>query len=517
MDKLDDEEKLLVSLAANNGNADEENDDIQDWGKLSLQINSKGKAKGKNKDLNKDTEEDSGVGSSSKVLLKRGTKFFEPLEGVEYDMNQLERSRELMYEALGKPRGFATTSNTLSSSVIRIRRIIDNTTMEDHKDIESSDYQYECYMISPRGKFMDSMGVMKGDGKTFILNPEEAYYLIERGACIAKLELGELNDSNIINDDKEVDEDDEDYNDGLLNIPLTLQDVHALLFNTAEELDNLSVYSYLKRQGYIVQRHNNFNHNEISSEVNKVTKNGEIANIVNQDKILLINKLRKTSYSAISYFSDFFKLIFSKYYIFRYGSLRRFHFETSYKNVFNQIRDSIFTANVDEDHDGKYEVNKHSNDGAYNKFTFDVYKPMNNFPKKIPPLPDFQVVVVNSNKFNFPSYNEINHLIKNSNLKKESKYGDIYSDTNRFDKFHNLNLRSIKYGDPLKKITIAVVDNGVINLINLAEINFSKIGCVYQDEWRVNRKNRNGNKRGNKRQQRGIILNFIDNIKGYFL
>ncbi|GMF90738.1 unnamed protein product [[Candida] boidinii] len=142
---------------------------------------------------------------------------------------------------------------------------------------------------------------------------------------------------------------------------------------------------------------------------------------------------------------------------------------------------------------------------------------MNNFPKKTPPLPDFQVVVINSNKFNFPSYNEINHLIRNSNLKKESKYGDIYSNKNRLDKFNNLNLRNIKYGDPLKKITIAVVDNGVINLINLAEINFSKIGCVYQDDWRIIRRNPYRHKRGNKKQQRGVILRFVDNVKGFFL
>ncbi|GME71863.1 unnamed protein product [[Candida] boidinii] len=517
MDKLDDEENLLVSLDANNDNVDEENDDIQDWGKLSLQLNSKGKGKNKNSDIIKDSDkeiESSGLGSSSKVLLKRGTKFFEPLEGVEYDMNQLEKSRELMYEALGKPRGFATTATTLSSSVIRIRRVVESTTTEDPNDIESSDYKYECYMISPRGKFMDSMGVMKSDGKTFILQPEEAYYLIERGACIAKLELGELNGSNISKDD--------DDNDGLLNIPLTLQDIHALLFNTAEELDNLSVYSYLKRQGYIVQRHNSFNHNEVSREVSKVTKSGEISNIVNENKIILINKLKETTYSTISYFGKFFKSIFSKFYIFRYGSLRRFHFETSYKNVFNQIRSAIFPVGGDYDgssshSDGKYKVNKDSSDGAYNKFTFDVYKPMNNFPKKTPPLPDFQVVVINSNKFNFPSYNEINHLIRNSNLKKESKYGDIYSNKNRLDKFNNLNLRNIKYGDPLKKITIAVVDNGVINLINLAEINFSKIGCVYQDDWRIIRRNPYRHKRGNKKQQRGVILRFVDNVKGFFL
>ncbi|KAH3669288.1 hypothetical protein OGAPHI_001409 [Ogataea philodendri] len=143
--------------------------------------------------------------------IKRGSKSFEPiLDGArpsEYDHDALQYQRNIMYHALSQPRGFLSTPEKLTHSTIIIGS--------------------ECYIDTPRGKYLETMGKIDKSGRCH-LTFEEAVYLIERGTCIAK--------------------------HGPDQPILSLQQVYGDLIRSAQQLDQLLVYSTLKRNGYIVMK-----------------------------------------------------------------------------------------------------------------------------------------------------------------------------------------------------------------------------------------------------------------------
>ncbi|KAF6012617.1 hypothetical protein HII12_002139 [Brettanomyces bruxellensis] len=207
--ELDPETEGLLDLTnKGNGprskeNGSEDDDDIQDW-------------------------------SIVASVSKRGQKDFEPLvcddesqDLSAYDSDALNASRNMMFSALSKSRGTIVTLDNMNRSTIYIN--IRNTN--------------DIFMPKARGKFLESMGHI--DRRIVChFNYEEALYLVERGTCLARL----------------FDIDEEKNAKYQRMLPLTLEAVYSLLIHDQEQLDRYLVYSILKRNGYIVRRHDEFDH-----------------------------------------------------------------------------------------------------------------------------------------------------------------------------------------------------------------------------------------------------------------
>lgn len=135
------------------------------------------------------------------AVLKRGEKDFAP-DGTHSQQSVLERSRHAMYDALNHPR--ATSARNLVYGV-----------WDPVRD--------QVRVDKPKGTHFFTMGTAERTA-TF-LDPEEAVYLAQRGSLQVM------------------------YN----NNPLSIEGVCAFCM-AAVHPENMLVYSYLKKLGYIVRR-----------------------------------------------------------------------------------------------------------------------------------------------------------------------------------------------------------------------------------------------------------------------
>lgn len=126
--------------------------------------------------------------------------------------------------------------------------------------------------------------------------------------------------------------------------------------------------------------------------------------------------------------------------------------------------------------------------------TFDVWKPTPKFSKRQPPLPDFQVVVTNTNKENFPSLSHIQALFNCSNVGGQAPPGYVKKQTAMSSKRQVRALRAkerqLKLDPAVQKriaysklrdarlksggrsFVVAMLDNGVLSFVNFGEGDF---------------------------------------------
>ncbi|ODV84483.1 hypothetical protein CANARDRAFT_29032 [[Candida] arabinofermentans NRRL YB-2248] len=356
-------------LAITYGNDDE---DVQDWSLLS-----------------KFTQ-----GTKSNNVPKRGEKDFEPvlkddLQITDYDLSNLNSSRQLMYDALRSQRGLVSSLKNLKSSTIYINSLMGT-----------------YYMKKPKGKFLESIGKIDKNG-TCWFNFEEVMYLVERGSCIGKLhQEPEIDDS--------------------LKPPLSLEKVYSIVLKNPEDYNQFQVYSMLKRTGYIVMRSQPTDYMTVSTPT------------------------RKTG--VFSFFKKVLRL------------LQRWLFTTRYSAIFEYLQ-SLIAKDI--------RIDTTTQESKY-KITYDVWKPNTKFKKTQPPVPDYQIVIVDAHE-PFPTVKEIKSLLAISNTKpvtiKQSKKG--------------VNINRLKFGgnDESKSVVFAVVDSGLINFYNLTGCDFAAEGTSWQDSW----------------------------------
>ncbi|CAN6657018.1 tRNA-splicing endonuclease subunit Sen54p [Trichomonascus vanleenenianus] len=144
--------------------------------------------------------------SENNTLPKRGEKDFEP-DGTGVQSSTLKDSRNAMYEALSQERKHASKNH------------IRATWFSDLK---------KARVDIARGPHFTTIGKADSSGVIWLC-PEEVIYLVERGS----MELW--------------------YPNG---VSMPLQAVYASVAETESDLDQLHVYSYLKKIGYIVMRAN---------------------------------------------------------------------------------------------------------------------------------------------------------------------------------------------------------------------------------------------------------------------
>jgi tRNA-splicing endonuclease subunit Sen54 len=290
----------------------------------------------------------------------------------------------------------------------------------------------------PKGPHFKSMG-QSTTGKptpTLWLLPEEALYLVERG----NMDLwwpGRSSYTGVVEDEDEKatkEEDDED--DGF---PLSLQAAYALLIGDDSapgkvSLDRYTVYTNLKRTGYIVMRE------------------GELApskQSINHD-------------SSFSIFSSIFGKLFSEKDIDHphHGPLVKPGMYRSYDTIYRQIaviprhRPSAHPSNPAPAPEDPYRV------------VYLLWKAsrMLKFAKTNPGEPDFRIAIVDARSNSIPTLTQITSLLEstpydppNPQLKGAGRV-QVY--------------QRVKHG--WRNVVLAVVDQGVVSFLRIGEVAFGE-------------------------------------------
>lgn len=377
-------------------------------------------------------------------IPKRGEKEFEP-DGTTIQSSALEESQLTMFNALNNIRGHHLKHKLLGVWI----------------EEEEGEEGY-CFISHVRGNYFKDLGKgMKfgNDLHGMKLNNLETIYLAERGSLIVYLNNEEY--LNWLNKDEHKGE---EFDIEKKLIALDLEYLYCLL---NIPLAKYQVYAYLKRLGYVLQE---FTPKEIS-----------------------IPNHTPTSDTTRNQFT----LWPREWGILSYPIFHSLHFKTkhyfNYTDIFKSIK--LNTKPID------YTPPKNPMN-----ITFNVWKPIPNFSKKNPPLPDFQLCVVDTSKnTKFLSLSQIQSLhlqlqsinddempkvipklntTKKENKKMESKKeirAKLYAQRQlKLDKSIQLRNEYFKKRDELFKngensIILAIVNNGIINFLTISQGQFNTI------------------------------------------
>lgn len=297
------------------------------------------------------------------------------------------------------------------------------------------------------------------------LNPIETIYLVERGSLI--LYLADDAFADFIDNDEPL----FDYSTLL---QLTLSHAYSLAFSSDSSLLNrYQVYALLKRLGYIVRTFEEY---------------------FPQEDTPPPSPSQKSPWSFASFTNFFTSLGFHARSL---TSLGVSHF-TSYLQVYRALQ-LIPSRRALE---GQSQM---SLAAPHYTIDFNVWKPQD-FSKKNPPMPQWQVCVVNIAKQDFPSigsiidlWNRINFLfsLETNSRQSQKKAGQPNKQnkmTSKKDKkiqarkereqkmdpnvvrknnYRRLRDEILKNGTSGRSIVVAAIDNGVINFSNLGETEFN--------------------------------------------
>jgi tRNA-splicing endonuclease subunit Sen54 len=125
------------------------------------------------------------------------------------------------------------------------------------------------------------------------------------------------------------------------------------------------------------------------------------------------------------------------------------------------------------------------------RITFHIYKPSTPFKKSAPPEPDFRIAVVDARKeTTIPNLTPLRALLEST----------FYDPLKGEKAERNLHLR-LKHGQ--RSVILAVVDQGVISYLRIADAGFSK-EKLYLNESRAPMTKRSGqSNRGGRGRGRG--------------
>jgi tRNA-splicing endonuclease subunit Sen54 len=257
----------------------------------------------------------------------------------------------------------------------------------------------------PKGSFLQTVGVVDKEGN-FWLNAEEFVYLAERGTIEPWFENKDL--------------------------AMDLQSVYAQCFANEDEIDEYHVYAHLKRHGYIVSRSRN---DEIERETAVSDSSSWISRLWSR---LLHSRFTQSLIASLRKFN-----------FIAYPPFHHLHFTSSryinYSQIYNSIKLIPFTVTKS--------AKSHPID-----ITFNVWKPNPTFSKKSPPLPNFQILVRNVNKYKLPTLSEINSLFD-----RVETVPDVRSaNANQINRLKN----------GKENIILGIVDYGIINFVKLARGSF---------------------------------------------
>lgn len=400
--------------------------------------------------------------TSDETLPKREGKFFDK-DGSKSQQQKLLDSRNQMYMALLHIRGH------------HIKQLMVGVWIPSKK---------MALVPHAKGSFFKDIGVAhtykaKKKLQGMWLLPLEAVYLVERGSLIMYLSNDKF-ESFIMDADIDF-----DY-ETLIKLPLS--HLYSLALSLSPDLvDKYETYALLKRLGYLILESRN-DHCELplDSEAEEIGKSR-----------LWWPKPLLTFLSTVT---NFLRSLRNALY---FGS---WHY-TNYTQVYLLLQ--IIPSYSPERLGGA------TLDPRY-KIAFDVWKPSPSFSKKTPPVPDYQVGIVNVAHVPFPSISVLKALWGQVRTredrfraeiakfptkiiprtatakfvsKKEERLKKKMERESKLDpKIRNRNEYLVKKDKLLKggtsgtKIVIAVIDTGVINFSTFYETDFTLSSRVVKDE-----------------------------------
>ncbi|KXN89117.1 putative tRNA-splicing endonuclease subunit sen54 [Leucoagaricus sp. SymC.cos] len=308
------------------------------------------------------------------VIPKRGEKEFEPRAhgGTGLQTHILYRARSAMFETLRATRTISSKGisygiwhPTLGRTQITVPRGIHFLTMGHSV---------------PRPT-IDESGVSKMHKRLELL-PEEAIYLIERGALFCWKEC-------------DVDTTHLQGFEGIAGAPMSVQQAYVEMIGRDNlTLERFQVYAYLRRLGYAVTRCESPNDSYPMAPPFDFSKR--------KPNLSLFRHIFSSFSSLFSKALSIFTLSFSWWRPFRIS--RWVHHD--YALIYRFLRFLPSGHSVPLQQSSKTATSPAS---PYKVF-FNVYKPSSPFKKTAPPLPDFQIVVVNARTTPIPTLHELSAL-----------------------------------------------------------------------------------------------------------
>ncbi|RCK58234.1 tRNA-splicing endonuclease subunit SEN54 [Candida viswanathii] len=398
--------------------------------------------------------------STSSAIPKRGEKEFEP-DGTTVQTSALDESQRAMFGALSNSRGHHVKNKLLGVWIPG-----------------DGDSGY-CLITAVRGNYFRDLGKAMSIGgvNAMTLNSLETTYLAERGSLIVYLANDEYRDW--IHGEKD---NEKDFDVETRLVALDLECLYCLL---DVPLAKYQVYAYLKRLGYVLQDHT-------SPPPPPPTQP---------------DQERKNT-------TGLFSMWPRQWGILAYPIHHTLHFQTrhyfNYTEVYKSIRLNTSPIPAPPPPPPPPPPGTPPSDLH---ITFNVWKPMQNFSKKSPPPPDFQLCVVDASKSTqFLTLPQIQRLhgeltpktskvVPKLTAKKESrkmeskreirakKYAERQASLDVSVQLRNeyLRTRDELFKNGVDPVVIAVANNGILNFLTLSRGQFNdilyneRLGEIYPD------------------------------------
>ncbi|EPQ51094.1 hypothetical protein GLOTRDRAFT_141228 [Gloeophyllum trabeum ATCC 11539] len=334
--------------AQDDGQSSEEEDGGPDWTKL---------------------PSSSGPNAARPVIPKRGEKDYEPKAGggSGLQLHFLDRARTAMFGALGANRGVNNKSMSyglwypqLARAHVTVAKGIHFTSMGHFVQRASADSQTKLQ-------------------KRLELLPEEALYLVERGALWCWKQVDVVSES--------VDATDPDGR----GPPMSVQQAYAEMIGTQDlTLEKYQVFAYLKRLGYIVTR---AEPPSPSYPVPPPLQSSTPRSVLNTLQSIWSGVCRRLR-ALIGGSIDWWRPLYLDGWLYHY---------TNYPSLFKSMR-FIHSGHSTPLHLTSKPASAPRS--PYHIF-YHLYKPSTPFRKTSPPPPDFYVVVVDARNTPMPSLHEL--------------------------------------------------------------------------------------------------------------
>ncbi|KAL3479315.1 tRNA splicing endonuclease subunit [Aspergillus californicus] len=372
-------------------------------------------------------------------LPKRGEKDFEPNPTL-FQADILSASRQAMHNALSYPRvhnpksrvigiyapnGPAPpkTSNTLDKDAPATK----------HSPASIGVHPDSCvYVMHPKGQLFKTIGRADRWSRVWLL-PEEALYLLERGSLDLRWPCCAVGDG-----------DEDDIEDS--EIPMSLQAAYACLVGYGGlTMERFSVYTGLKRLGYTLTRAPGW------------TDGGEAegAQLPEADNR---KSLIRQGAGLAGIFTRFLTWLRDSTPTSAMGPVAGLGFHHSYSDIYRKL--SLIPY-----YDPVTAVSSQQPELPY-AVVFHVYKPSPSFRKSAPPSPDFRIAVINARTHTaMPTLAQIGSLLESTPI-----------DAPRSDKSLYMRLRN-----GYRNVILAVVDQGVVSYLRVADSAFGK-EKIYQTQ-----------------------------------
>lgn len=394
------------------------------------------------------------------TIPRRSEKYFDQ-DGSSTQVSRLEESRNQMYLALLSVRGH------------HVKLLLIAVWIPEKK---------MALVPHAKGNFFKDIGVAhnfkhKKKLQGMWLSSIETVYLTERGSLITYLANEKFNEF--------IESEDQEFPYESL-FQLSMSHLYSLAFGSDPDMrDQYQVYALLKRSGYIIMAFRQyFPQYEAWQQLQLKPIKGKSYWSSFKDWLGKLGLLSKTLYHTVDF--------------------RRRHF-FDYALVFQSLQamrsySAFDSLNLPPLPDKRYEI------------TFNVWKPNTAFSKKNPPIPDFQVCVLNIAKTPFPTlpaiqsmWNQLNfsftpkkvttasstpkktsnknqqptkkELIMQRKLAREAKLDAKVLERNKYLKLRDSKLKTGVSG---RSIVLATIDNGIINFnaLNETEFKLSTKHCV---------------------------------------